>query len=81
MNINIKTLTERRAWNSLAQHSNDIRGLSLRDFFAKDPKRGEHFIAEAAGIFLDYCKNRITETTIELLRQLAVGIQTISVPS
>lgn len=39
--------------------------------FAEDPGRGERFALEAAGIHLDYSKNRIDETTIDLLVQLA----------
>src|SRR5262245_12982719 len=39
--------------------------------FADDPKRGERLTAEAAGIFLDYSKNRITDETVKLLLQLA----------
>ena len=39
--------------------------------FADDPKRGERFTLQAAGIFLDYSKNRITDETLKLLLQLA----------
>jgi glucose-6-phosphate isomerase len=45
--------------------------LHLRRLFADDPKRGEHFSAEAAGIYFDYSKNRITDETIRLLVQLS----------
>ena len=47
------------------------RHLHLRDLFAADPKRGERMTAEAAGLFLDYSKNRITDETLKLLLQLA----------
>jgi glucose-6-phosphate isomerase len=40
--------------------------------FARDPGRGERLTAEAAGIYLDYSKNRITGATLELLVRLAV---------
>ena len=43
----------------------------MRQLFADDPQRGEHFTAEAAGIYLDYSKNRITDETCRLLVQLA----------
>jgi len=39
--------------------------------FADDAKRGEKFTAEAAGLFLDYSKNRITSRTLKLLLELA----------
>ena len=45
--------------------------MHLRDLFAEDRKRGERMTAEAAGIFLDYSKNRITDETVKLLVQLA----------
>lgn len=64
-------LTERSAWKNLDAHSKKTRMLHLRDLFADDPKRGERLTAEAAGIFLDYSKNRITGATIQLLIELA----------
>src|SRR5262249_25067098 len=48
-----------------------IKGLHLRQLFAEDPKRGERMAVEAAGIYLDYSKNRITDETLKLLLQLA----------
>src|SRR5208337_3291025 len=63
MKAALKPLTQRAAWKSLAAHSKQIKTLHLRDLFAEDARRGERFTAEAAGLFLDYSKNRITETT------------------
>jgi len=62
---------ERPAWKDLQVHSEEIRKQSLRNLFASDPDRGTRMTAEAAGIYLDYSKNRITERTIKLLLQLA----------
>ncbi len=45
--------------------------MQLRSLFTEDPKRGERLTAEAAGLFLDYSKNRITDETLKLLLQLA----------
>ena len=59
------------AWKSLATHKEEIESVHLRDLFAKDPGRADRFKLEAAGLFLDYSKNRITEKTIALLMQLA----------
>jgi len=67
----IPPLTKRKAWDSLATHSAEIKKLHLGKLFAQDSKRGERFTAEAAGLFLDYSKNRITDQTIELLLELA----------
>src|SRR5436190_9591007 len=59
------------AWKALAEHSKEIEKLHLRDLFANDSARGEKLTAEGAGLFLDYSKNRVTETTLKLLQQLA----------
>ena len=64
-------LVERVAWKGLQTHSQEIREKHLRDLFAADPARGERFTAEAAGIFLDFSKNRITDETLKLLIGLA----------
>ena len=66
-----EVLTERRAWKALAAHYQEVRGLHLRQLFGDDPGRGERLTAEAAGIYLDYSKNRITDETLGLLMQLA----------
>ncbi|HEX3525934.1 MAG TPA: glucose-6-phosphate isomerase [Thermoanaerobaculia bacterium] len=64
-------LTERPAWKALQDHHQTIKDLHLRQLFAEDPQRGERLTAEAVGVFLDYSKNRVTDETLKLLRQLA----------
>jgi glucose-6-phosphate isomerase len=64
-------LRSRPAWSALAQHYEQIRDAHLRDLFASDPTRGERLSAQAAGLYLDYSKNRITDETIALLADLA----------
>ncbi|HUY20644.1 MAG TPA: glucose-6-phosphate isomerase [Candidatus Binataceae bacterium] len=64
-------LTQRRAWRALQDHYEKIRGLHLRAMFGSDPKRAERFTVEAAGLYLDYSKHRITEETMRLLAALA----------
>jgi glucose-6-phosphate isomerase len=59
------------AWRALAGHHQQIKDLHLRKLFADDPGRAQRFSAEAAGVFLDYSKNRITDETLRLLLQLA----------
>jgi glucose-6-phosphate isomerase len=59
------------AWELLRKHYHDVEGLHLRQLFAEDRMRGEKLTAEAAGIYLDYSKNRITDETLRLLLQLA----------
>ena len=65
------TLTLRPAWTALAAHQRAIRDVHLRTLFAGDPQRGERLTAEAAGIYLDYSKHRVTDETMRLLVALA----------
>jgi glucose-6-phosphate isomerase len=67
----IQSLTRRAAWKALAAHHRTIKKLHLRKLFETDAKRGERMTASAAGLFLDYSKNRITEKTLQLLLKLA----------
>jgi len=67
-------VTQHPAWRALKAHSDGVRDLHLRTLFAWDPKRGESMTAEAAGIHLDYSKNRITEQTLKLLLDLAEAV-------
>jgi glucose-6-phosphate isomerase len=52
------------AWQALATHYQQIKDVHLRRLFADDPGRGERLTAEAAGLYLDYSKNRITDETV-----------------
>jgi glucose-6-phosphate isomerase len=58
-------------WKALDAHASEIRGQHLRELFAADPRRGERLTAEAAGLYLDYSKNRVTDETLALLVRLA----------
>ena len=64
-------LTQRPAWKALEAHYEAMRHRHLRQLFADDARRGERFVAEAAGLYLDYSKNRITGETLRLLLDLA----------
>jgi glucose-6-phosphate isomerase len=64
-------LRERPAWAALERHYGEVRDLRLRDLFADDPARGERLVAEGAGLYLDYSKNRATDETFRLLLRLA----------
>jgi glucose-6-phosphate isomerase len=59
------------AWKALEAHHQKVRELNLRSLFADDSKRGQRFVIEAVGLYLDYSKNRITDETLKLLLQLA----------
>jgi len=64
-------LRQRAAWAALEAHHRKVAPLHLRALFADDPKRGERLTLEAAGIYLDYSKNRVTDETLSLLLRLA----------
>jgi glucose-6-phosphate isomerase len=67
----ISALRERDAWRRLERHHAELSGRHLRDLFAEDPGRGERLVAEAAGLYLDLSKNRVTDETLGLLAALA----------
>ncbi|MFL5829720.1 MAG: glucose-6-phosphate isomerase [Solirubrobacteraceae bacterium] len=64
-------LPERASWHALRRHYEEVKALHLRDLFAADPARGELLAANAAGLHLDYSKNRITFETMRLLLAFA----------
>jgi glucose-6-phosphate isomerase len=71
MTMKLTPLSWRPAWKALEAHHQKIQGMQLKQLFAGDPERGDRFTLEAAGLFLDYSKNRITDETVKLLVQLA----------
>lgn len=66
-----KRPVKQSAWKTLTTHSKAASKLHLRQLFADDPKRGQRMAVEAAGLYLDYSKNRVTDETLRLLLQLA----------
>src|SRR5262247_2362255 len=69
--MSIPALRMRPAWGALEKHYHKIKGVHLRQLFADDRERGQRLAVEAAGLYLDYSKNRITNETLRLLLQLA----------
>jgi glucose-6-phosphate isomerase len=65
------SLRETPAWAELQRHYEGIKDGHLRELFAADPERGERLVADGAGLFLDFSKNRISDETLMLLGQLA----------
>src|SRR3954454_11015129 len=70
-------LRSRAAWKALEAHHADIAPRHLRELFEADDARGEKLTSEAAGLYLDYSKNRITEETIRLLIHLAEACELV----
>jgi glucose-6-phosphate isomerase len=69
--MSVPALRQRPAWAALKKHHQKMKRVHLRQLFAKDRQRGEKLAVEAAGIYFDYSKNRITDETLGLLFQLA----------
>jgi len=69
--VGIIPLCERPAWKALRQHYAKVQNAHLRQLFAEDPQRAEHFAFEAVGLYFDYSKNRIADETVGLLLELA----------
>ena len=69
--MGVKPATARPAWQALVTHHAHIGARHLRELFAADPERGQRWTVSAAGLTLDYSKNRINDETIALLTTLA----------
>jgi glucose-6-phosphate isomerase len=69
--------TQTQVFTRLQEHLQHIRGTKMQEMFAADPKRAEKFHIQLHDIFFDYSKNRINQTTIDLLLELAgeCGVQ------
>ncbi len=65
------SLTSRPSWTALKKHFAAISTQHLRNLFDSDPGRAERYTVSAAGLTLDYSKNRISDETLSLLFQLA----------
>ena len=59
------------AWKALEVHYEKVSRVQLRELFAADPKRNEKFVVEAAGVYFDYSKHRVTSGTVNHLCDLA----------
>ena len=68
----IGDLLSRGTWKALLEHHAHVGGQHMRELFAADPERGTRFALEAAGLYLDYSKNRINAETLRLLVALAL---------
>ncbi|MEY4730500.1 MAG: Glucose-6-phosphate isomerase [Pseudomonadota bacterium] len=64
-------LTQSPTWQALTTHQQALSATTLRELFATDPKRAEHFSLKVGDIFLDYSKNKITQETMVMLLKLA----------
>jgi glucose-6-phosphate isomerase len=64
-------LTESPAWQALARHAEKQKSVTLLELFNSDPLRAERLTCEAANLYLDYSKQRVSRETMGLLLALA----------
>jgi glucose-6-phosphate isomerase len=64
-------LRERPAFVELDAHRERLSHTHLRELFDTDPTRGRRLVAQAAGWYLDYSKNRIDDEALASLLELA----------
>ncbi len=74
-NIYLNKVVELKEWRALGTHASDMEKVHLRALFNEDPGRAERMTLEAAGLFLDYSKNRVSDETIGMLMALAKARQ------
>ena len=68
-------LDQMAEFEALQLHLKQIAPIKMREQFTADPERFQNFSLSAANLNLDYSKNRITKTTIDLLVKLAQARQ------
>jgi glucose-6-phosphate isomerase len=67
-------VSHRPEWAALDDHAARTRDVHLRTLFADDPGRGERLTLQAAGLYVDYSKHRVTDETMRLLLDLARSV-------
>ncbi len=70
---NAAPLTRTPQWQALVQHKDTLAGRPMRDLFRDDPWRATRYLIEAAGLTLDFSRNRLTDDTLKALADLALG--------
>lgn len=59
------------AWQDLQQDFEQTKNIHMRQWFKEDPERAERYVLEVGGINLDYSKNRINDSIMQHLFELA----------
>ncbi|MCP3679115.1 MAG: glucose-6-phosphate isomerase [Gammaproteobacteria bacterium] len=67
----MKKINQTAAWRKLTQHYQVNQKFDMRQAFAEETDRFQRFSLNAAGLFLDFSKNRISDETVQLLVNLA----------
>ncbi|GAA8235432.1 glucose-6-phosphate isomerase [Helicobacter pylori] len=64
-------LTQLKTYPKLLKHYEEIKEMHMRDWFSKDKKRASRYFVQFESLSLDYSKNRLNDTTLKLLFELA----------
>lgn len=65
------TFPQSPSWQALLAHRDALAARRISEFWEEDAQRGPRFTFSAAGIAVDFSKQRITPETLELLVALA----------
>ncbi len=68
--MNTTPPTDCRAWTRIAAHAETWRHARIGELLQNDPGRAAAFVAEGAGLKLDYSRQRLGGLTLGLLAQL-----------
>ncbi|GAA9644404.1 glucose-6-phosphate isomerase [Helicobacter pylori] len=64
-------LTQLKTYPKLLKHYEEIKEVHMRDWFSKDKERASRYFVQFESLSLDYSKNRLNDTTLKLLFELA----------
>ncbi|GAA8412460.1 glucose-6-phosphate isomerase [Helicobacter pylori] len=64
-------LTQLKTYPKLLKHYEEIKEVHMRDWFSKDKERASRYFVQLESLSLDYSKNRLNNTTLKLLFELA----------
>ncbi|WRC16159.1 glucose-6-phosphate isomerase [Helicobacter pylori] len=64
-------LTQLKTYPKLLKHYEEIKEAHMRDWFSKDKERASRYFVQFESLSLDYSKNRLNDTTLKLLFELA----------
>ncbi len=64
-------LTQLKTYPKLLKHYEEIKEVHMRDWFFKDKERASRYFVQLESLSLDYSKNRLNDTTLKLLFELA----------
>lgn len=71
MPLQTQNPTQTKAWEALKTHFETIKNIPMKQLFEQDSNRASKFSIKWEDFLVDYSKNRIDETTKQLLLQLA----------